>query len=169
MAWTEADLARFLAQQQGNASVMGRWRAQEGQEGRESPRQGQEASQHVKAKRDASVALETAWGDKPRYKSKTEARFVQEIAEPLLYEGKIKAWFFEPCKGLYLCARTSYTPDFLLWMAAGQQVFVEVKGALIRAKDWEKTKFAAKCYPCWQFELWQWKGGHWRCKQVPNF
>jgi len=159
LRWTDDEYAAYLARQG----------VQKPPNATQPPRQGKWMGQAGQRKRDASVTVETVLIDRPRYKSKTEARFVQEIAEPLLHEGKIKAWYFEPCKGLYLCARTSYTPDFLLWMAAGQQVFVEVKGALIRAKDWEKTKFAAKCYPCWQFELWQWKGGHWRCKQVPNF
>ena len=60
MAWTEADLARFLAQQQGNASVMARWRAQERQEATLAPRQGKGRGQAGQRKRDASVSLETA-------------------------------------------------------------------------------------------------------------
>jgi len=155
LRWTDEEYAAYLARQG----------AQQAQEDTRAPRQGKETGQQATALLEAPRSLPDALD---RYQSKTERRWAEEIAEPLKHEGKIKDWWYSPCKGLYLAAKTSYTPDFLVWNAQGALIFVEVKGALIRPKDWEKTKFAARIYGCFVFELWQWKSGHWRCKQVPN-
>src|SRR5215510_8245572 len=48
-----------------------------------------------------------------RYKSETERRFAQ-LLDRWTYEGKVRAWHYEPMKGLYLAPATSYTVDWLI-------------------------------------------------------
>ena len=103
-----------------------------------------------------------------RHRSDTERRYAQVLQGRRLI-GEIAEWYYEPCKGLYLAPRTSYTPDFLIWTPTGGLEFHEVKGGFIRAKDWEKTKWAAAYYRCFSFVLAQWKNAQWHYKTVPAF
>ena len=114
-----------------------------------------------------------AWATPPpttpldRYTSATERRYAALLAQ-WERQGIIQQWWYEPCKGLYLAPRTSYTPDFLVWrVQEGFLEFHEVKGAFIRAKDWEKVKFAAVTFPIFRFVLAQWKDGAWHWREVP--
>lgn len=104
-----------------------------------------------------------------RYRSKTERRYAL-LLQQRKAAGELREWWYEPCKGLYLAPRTSYTPDFLLWYTDPQRPleFHEVKGGFIRAKDWQKTKWAAVAYPLFKFVLAQYKGQHWYWKEVPT-
>lgn len=127
--------------------------------------------------RELHAALSRTPAPPDRYRSATERRFVQEWLTPAQQEGKIRRWWYEPCKGLYLAPRTSYTPDFLLetvedLVAPGVPdpwplVFVEVKGEHIRDKDWIKAKQAAALYPCFGFVLFQWRDQQWTWKRIP--
>lgn len=102
-----------------------------------------------------------------RFRSQTELRYARLLANRQLV-GEIAAWWYEPCKGLYLAPATSYTPDFLVWTPTGGLEFHEVKGGFIRAKDWQKTKWAASIYRCFVFVLAQWKSKAWHYKTVPT-
>ena len=114
------------------------------------------------------------------YRSKTEQRFAQ-LCQVWHYEGMgVAQWWYEPCKGLYLTATTSYTPDFLLQLTPptdalpfapllppdAPSVFIEVKGYL-REKDWRTAKFAAARYPLWPFVLAEYARGHWTYTRIP--
>ena len=101
-----------------------------------------------------------------RYRSGTERRYAL-LLDWRTAAGEVSAWWYEPMKGLYLAPKTSYTPDFLLWFPDGHVECHEVKGGFIRAKDWQKTKWAAVQYPCFVFRLAQWKGQQWHWKTVP--
>lgn len=107
-----------------------------------------------------------------RYRSKTERRYAA-LLEQERQQGIIRAWYYEPLKGLYLAPKTSYTPDFLVelpWHGPGDTGFLcfhEIKGPFIREKDWIKVKLAAAVYPCFRFLLVQWKENRWQWKEVP--
>lgn len=101
-----------------------------------------------------------------RYRSDTERRYAL-LLQWRKAAGELVAWFYEPCKGLFLAPGTSYTPDFLLWFPDGHIEFHEVKGGFIREKDWIKVKVAAARYSFWTFRLAQWKGHQWHWKTVP--
>jgi hypothetical protein len=115
-----------------------------------------------------------------RFKSATERCFALHVLGPWQHDGLIKQWWYEPCKGFYLAPKTSYTPDFLLephlhhpWLpllgilGMPAPIYVEVKGAFIREKDWQKAKQAAAIYSCFVFVLAQWKEGRWSYKRIP--
>jgi len=158
LRWTTEEYAAYLARQS----------AKKPPNATQPSRQGKETGQAVERKRDASVALETAWGDKPCYKSKTEARFVQEIAEPRQRAGEIAMYAYEAIT-LRLAPAVRYTPDFLcLVVGEPLPVLVEVKGAYRREDSWQKLKIAAALFPIFRFELWTYKDKQWTCKQVPN-
>jgi hypothetical protein len=115
-----------------------------------------------------------------RFRSDTERRFATHVLGPWQYDGLIKQWWYAPCKGFYLAPKTSYTPDFLVeprlhrdWadllgiVGLPQPMFLEVKGAFIREKDWQKAKQAAGTYACFCFILAQWKDHRWSYKRIP--
>jgi len=157
LRWTDEEYAAYLARQG----------AQEPPRATQPLRQSKETGQAVHSKKDASVALETAWRDKPRYKSKTEARFVQEIAEPRQRSGEITLYVYEPLT-LKLAPAVRYTPDFLcLVVGEPLPVLVEVK-MWMREDAWQKLKIAAAMWPIFRFELWTYKDKQWTCKQIPN-
>ena len=109
-------------------------------------------------------------GPTARYRSQTESRFVGEVLVPWQQAGRIVAWWYEPCKGLYLCPRTSYTPDVLVQMPPGDAhplIFYEVKGGKIWRQDWIKCKQAAAIYACFSFMRAQWTDGRWHFQHVP--
>ena len=83
--------------------------------------------------------------------------------------GEVQAWWYEPCKGLYLAPKTSYTPDFLVQFRdpTRRLEFHEVKGPYIWDKDWQKVKLAAAMYPCFRFVRAQWTKGRWFFREVP--
>ncbi len=105
-----------------------------------------------------------------RYRSKAELRFADKLMA-WQHAGVIDAWAYEPCKGLYLAAHTSYTPDFLT-RHPGQDrrlTLWEVKGAFIREKDWIKLKLAAERYGAFfDFILAQWHAETWRFQVLPT-
>jgi hypothetical protein len=104
-----------------------------------------------------------------RYKSQTERRYAA-LLEHWKQEGQILGWWYEPCKGLYLAPKQSYTPDFLVQYPARDLrllEFHEVKGGLIRAKDRQKLKQAAALFPCFRFVLCQWQQAAWSFQEVP--
>ena len=101
-----------------------------------------------------------------RYRSETERRFVAVLAR-WQAEAKIQAWVYEPCKGLYLAPKTSYTPDFLTVGTDGRISMYEVKGAFIRDKDRQKLKQAAALYWWWPFVLAQEIRGAWTLTRMP--
>ena len=158
LRWTTEEYTAYLARQG----------AQKPPNATQPPRQGKGMGQAGQRKRDASVTVETVLIDRPRYKSKTEARFVQEIAEPRKRAGEIASYTYEAIT-LRLAPAVRYTPDFLC-VVRGEPfpVLVEVK-MWMREDAWQKLKIAAALYPIFRFELWTYKGRQWTCKQVPNF
>lgn len=104
------------------------------------------------------------------YKSLTEKRY-GALLDTLKYDGQVWHWWYEPCKGLYLAPKLSFTPDFLVQWVPGhpraQLEFHEVKGAHIYEKDWIRAKQAAAHYHCFRFLLAQWIEGEWHYKDIP--
>ena len=104
-----------------------------------------------------------------RYRSKTERRYAA-LLDGERRAGRVGQWYYEPCKGLYLAPKLSYTPDFLVMYCDGRSYeFHEVKGAYIREKDWNKAKMAAALYPVFRFVLAQWTEGAWHWKTIPAY
>ena len=137
MNWSEADYAAYLARQSGQP------------------------------KRLPRPVLLTAYQSGPRYRSKTEARFAQEVLAPALHDGTLLAWQYEPIR-LAITPTSTYTPDFLALEADGRLcTFYEIKGGWIRDRALDKLKQAAVRYHWWVFMLAQWKDGQWTYKRMP--
>ena len=103
-----------------------------------------------------------------RFRSETERRY-GALLTTWQQQGIIQQWWYEPCKGLWLAPRTSYTPDFLVWrVQEGLLEFHEVKGGFVREKDWLKVKLAAVRYPVFRFLLARWQDGAWHWREVPS-
>lgn len=119
-------------------------------------------------RRPPSVAPAIDWRPHDRYRSKTERRFALEVLAPWQHAAIIQAWQYEPCKGLWLAERTSYTPDFLTVSPHGGVTFYEVKGAFIRPQDWLKFKLAAERYSFWPFILAQYAEGVWAYRNAQS-
>jgi hypothetical protein len=149
MAWTEEDLARILAQ--GHARLVG-------------------TPGPVAARVFPVPAPSATEGPSDRYRSKTERRYAETILDLGVASGILKGYWYEPCKGLWLAPKTSYTPDFLIQYADPSQPleFHEVKGGFIRPQDWQKTKMAAAIYHCFRFLRAQWKDQRWHFVEVPK-
>jgi len=139
---------------------------QERQEGPRVPRQGQGMGPQATALLEAPRSLPDAL---PRYRSKTEARFVQEIAEPRKRAGEIAMYAYEAIT-LKLAPAVRFTADFLCMVRDEPlPVLAEIKGAYTREDAWQKLKIAAAMYPMFRFELWTYKDKQWTCKQIPNY
>lgn len=103
-----------------------------------------------------------------RYRSKTEARFAQEVLAPQQHAGVITQWLYEPWR-LHLAPRTTYTPDFLALVPTGDYVVCyEVKGGWIRDRSTDKLKMAAVKFPWMRFVLAQWKDHEWTYRVIPR-
>ena len=103
-----------------------------------------------------------------RFRSETERRY-GALLTTWQQQGIIQQWWYEPCKGLWLAPRTSYTPDFLVWrVQEGLLEFHEVIGVFVREKDLLKVKLAAVQYPVFRFLLARWKDGAWHWREVPS-
>lgn len=97
----------------------------------------------------------------------TEARMA-DILEARRKRGELTKFTFE---GITLRWGNeedfTYTPDFTVLTpteggyGAPHLLFIEVKGAHIRQKDWDRFKHARDNHPEFQFELWQWKERNW--------
>ena len=84
------------------------------------------------------------WGEM----NATEKLYSQELAVRQL-AGEVKAWKFEAVR-FTLANRTTYTPDFIVWLADGSIEIVEVKG---RWFDDARVKFkvARDTFPMFRF------------------
>ena len=97
--------------------------------------------------------------------NKAEAFYSYEL-ERMKQAGEIRSWKFEGVK-LFLAERTTYTPDFLVWMKNGDIALYEVK-AVWKSKGkphWEddaraKTKIAAELFPEFLFWAVWWEDNH---------
>lgn len=145
-AWTEADLERVVAR--GQVRVL-------------------TAPTRTRFPRTPPPAPARHQAPVDRYRSQTERRFVRDCLEVWQHEGKIKQWWYEPCKGLFLAPKTTYTPDFLVQTPDSRLHFYEIKGAYIRPHDWIKVKLAAAKYACFPFWLAQWRKGRWQLTAIP--
>jgi hypothetical protein len=89
-------------------------------------------------------AASHTWGEM----NKTETAYARELIARQL-AGEIQAWKFEAIR-FTLAERTTYTPDFIVWLATGEIQIVEVKG-----KWWDdarvKFKVARDTFPMFTF------------------
>jgi len=102
--------------------------------------------------------------------NRTERRFAEVLAGARA-RGQLVAYWREPIK-LRLAGRTSYTPDFGVWMhhhgAIGPTLaLVEIKGFL-RDDAAVKIKVAASLYPCFRFLLCYRGRAGWRTHEVTD-
>jgi hypothetical protein len=103
---------------------------------------------------------------RPRYRSKTEARYADYLTA-CQYAGTIEAWWYEPLR-LWLAPKTTYTPDFLIqYRASTMLTCYEVKGAYIRDRAMDKPKIAARLYPIFRFRVAVWEQGQWHERELP--
>jgi len=93
-----------------------------------------------------------------------EARYVVEVVEEEVSQGRAFAWFFESFR-LKLGPKTFYTPDFMVIMSDGSISFREVKGFL-REDASVKFKWARELYPFFEFRMVTRRGSQWR-EQLP--
>ena len=103
-----------------------------------------------------------------RYRSETERRYARYL-DGEVNAGIVARYYYEPCKGLWLAPKLSYTPDFLVIYCDGERghEMHEVKGEHIWPKDWDRLKMAAQLYQCWTFRLAQWKEQRWQWQKMP--
>lgn len=119
----------------------------------------------------------------PRYRSKTEARFAEELTRREAMD-ECKAWWYEPVR-LWLRPGMSFTPDFVVQEArpnlltftpgmpatlspalardlgdghAGALICYEVKASLVyeQRRAYDRLKMAAHLYPMFEFRVAQW-------------
>lgn len=104
-----------------------------------------------------------------RVMNKTEAEFAR-ILEARQKRGEIVSFDFEGVALRFGNNETFiYSPDFVVTKShhtttdgiAVHYVMIEVKGAHIRQKDWDRFKHARDNYPLLTFQLWQKKAGAW--------
>ena len=102
-------------------------------------------------------------GELPERMNKTERRYLLEVLEPQRRSGQIREIWFESVN-LRLGENTHYRPDFMVITAYNRIEFHEIKGAFIREDAMIKFKAAARMYPCFHWQMHQWKDGEWRLK-----
>lgn len=109
----------------------------------------------------------------------TETRFAL-VLQAMERKGEIQSFRFEGMTLRWGSAEDfTYTPDFSIIAEAGPLIalgtsghpvnppigvrlrFIEVKGAHIRQKDWDRFKHARDNFPFFEFQLWQWKERTW--------
>lgn len=101
----------------------------------------------------------------------TEERF-SEVLGAMFRRDEIAAFGFEEMTLRYGKGEDfTYTPDFTVIVSVlpaneGKNSylrlrFIEVKGAHIRQKDWDRFKHCRDNFPLYEFELWQWKQRTW--------
>lgn len=92
--------------------------------------------------------------------NKTEKRFEQNILWAAQLAGEVSHWWFEQLT-FRLADRTTYTPDFVVFMADGTIECIDVKGSA----GWEqhtriKIKIAAEQFPEFKWVGWVETKGH---------
>jgi len=86
------------------------------------------------------------------FRSQTEKEYADRL-QMLKLAGEIYDWQYEP-DTLVLAYRTTYCPDFKLWLTKGRFVYHEVKGwSKNLAAGMVKLKFAAEMMPRCEFYL----------------
>lgn len=94
--------------------------------------------------------------------NKTETRFAQYVLDPLVYEGVIETYVYEPF-ALIMAKRLRYTPDFVVREAGGAISIYEVKGPHIWEDARVKYYMAREMYGhLFKFSAYQWKDREWR-------
>ena len=86
------------------------------------------------------------------FRSQTEHKYADRL-QKLKLAGEIYDWQYEADK-LILAERTTYTPDFKLWLTKGRFVYHEVKGwSRNLAAGMVKFKVAVQMFPNTEFYL----------------
>jgi hypothetical protein len=97
---------------------------------------------------------------RPRYRSKTEARYAQVLATRMVCQ-EVVQWWYEPLS-LRLGIDCHYRPDFMVQRPGTALLhLVEVKGTWIRDRALDKVRAAATRFPCYVFTLAVWDGRAW--------
>lgn len=99
--------------------------------------------------------------------NKTEKRFVLNVLEPWLREGKIQRVCPHESYGLPAGNGSKYHPDFPVWRDS-RLVCYEVKGTFIRDDAIAKLKACASANPEIEFWLYQWTKNGWLCQRVES-
>lgn len=97
--------------------------------------------------------------------NKTETRYIQDWLAPMRAAGAIAQYDFEAIR-LRLAPRTTYTPDFAVWLPDGRLELHEIKGGFAREDAMVKLKVAARLYPAVRFVLARWRRGEWLIREV---
>ena len=112
----------------------------------------------VRVEKEQQQPSKKAADKKPRMNS-TEQRYADILAWRV-HAKEIKAFVFEGLK-FRLADRTTFTPDFLVTTLDDHHELHEVKGGFVREDAWLKFKIAREMYPCFSWQMWQWKQGEW--------
>jgi hypothetical protein len=103
----------------------------------------------------------------PKFRSKTEARFVQEFILPKIHRQEIKAWWYE-AETWKLGADLRYTPDFLTVGQGDELTYYEIKGGFIRDTGRAKLLAAATMFPFKRLILAQYDKKAWSFKTIQS-
>lgn len=104
--------------------------------------------------------------DRPRYRSKTEARYAGQL-EVARATGQIREARYEAFQ-VTLATRTTLTADFWVVMPDMTVEIHEVKGKWHREDGWIKLKIAAAHWPWFRWFRVIWEDGQWTKTRVPS-